>query len=349
MSEHLTSWLMDAGGPVIRYRTATELMDGVPEAALAVLRNELLESPMVRLWLERLDGLRGIHNSGNDILENVAGRLLVEFGLRADFAPLGSLTDQILERMTAPPHGWLDEFERSILAWAAVWAGITHHAITDFMAHRLDVLSNMARTEDYDIYAPPGTYTDLPARYRDVPVVDPRLYPAFSFEFPVLHDILWMAKCPVALLGPDAARKIDDVVRYVLDPRYQALRRGYGMIRAGKRHYYVMGWSVHLPGYGGAPVAERNAPIYLQWLDILGRLPVAREHAWFQSGLDFVRGFRTTEGRYRFPRAFLPERASGYWVLGAHMGLEDNRRSEHALEVESTFRALRLQRAADAM
>jgi hypothetical protein len=248
--------------------------------------------------------------------------------------------------MTTPPHGWLDEFERTILAWAAAWAGVTDPSITAFVARRLDTLWKTACAEDYDIYAPPGIYTDMAPRYRDVPVVDPRLYPDFSFAFPFLHDILWMAHF-AAHLGPDAARQIDVVVRYALDPRYQAIRRGYGMIRAGKRHYYVMGWSVHLPGYGGAPIEERDAAVYLQWLDILGRLPAAREHPWFRSGLDFVRGFRTAEGRYRFPRAFLPEKASGYWVLGAHLGLEENRRAEQALEVESTFRALRLIRTAE--
>lgn len=338
---------MEAGGPVIRYRTATELVDGVSEADLAVLREELLASPLVRLWLERLDTVRGIHNSGNDILENVAGRLVVDFGLQAGWAPFDEWIQQLLKRMGTRTDGWLDEFERAIIAWALAWAGITDPLMTAFLARRLDILWNTACNEDYDIYAPPGIYTDMAPRYRNVPVVDPRLYPPFSFQFPFLHDILWMAKYPAALLGPDAARKIDAVVRYVLDPRYQALRPGYGLIRAGVRHYYVMGWSVHLPGYGGASITERDASTYLQWLDILGRLPAAREHPWFRSGLEFVQSFRAADGRYRFPRSFLPEKASGYWVHSAHLGLEVNRRSEHALDMESTFRALRLLRLAE--
>jgi hypothetical protein len=47
------AWLLDAGGPVIRYRTARDLMDRAG-TALDGLRRDLLRSPLVRRWLARL-------------------------------------------------------------------------------------------------------------------------------------------------------------------------------------------------------------------------------------------------------------------------------------------------------
>ncbi|MFH1513928.1 MAG: hypothetical protein ABIG42_00555 [bacterium] len=46
--------------------------------------------------------------------------------------------------------------------------------------------------------------------------------------------------------------------------------------------------------------------------------------------------------RWCFPREYLPEKQRGYYVCGAYMGLEDGRRSKKVLELESTFRMLRI-------
>ena len=47
-------WLMQEGGPVIRYRTATELADAPGAAERKRLERALIESRLVRLWLGRL-------------------------------------------------------------------------------------------------------------------------------------------------------------------------------------------------------------------------------------------------------------------------------------------------------
>jgi hypothetical protein len=40
----------------------------------------------------------------------------------------------------------------------------------------------------------------------------------------------------------------------------------------------------------------------------------------------------------------MPERQSGYWVQGAYMRLEENRRSRRSLELDSTFRMCAIKR-----
>ena len=50
----LARWLLVSGGPAIRYRTATEVLDSAPGVDVAQLAGALLASPMTQLWLERV-------------------------------------------------------------------------------------------------------------------------------------------------------------------------------------------------------------------------------------------------------------------------------------------------------
>ena len=53
---------------------------------------------------------------------------------------------------------------------------------------------------------------------------------------------------------------------------------------------------------------------------------------------------RTPRGTYHFPARYLREQPSGYWVQGAYMRLQENRRARLSLELESTFRMLKIKR-----
>ena len=54
----LVQWLLENGGPAIRYRAATELMDDVQGIDLERLAEDLVQSRMVQLWMDRFAPLR---------------------------------------------------------------------------------------------------------------------------------------------------------------------------------------------------------------------------------------------------------------------------------------------------
>ena len=58
------------------------------------------------------------------------------------------------------------------------------------------------------------------------------------------------------------------------------------------------------------------------------------------------KAFRTPQGTYRFPGGYLRE-SEGYYVSGYGMGLGENRRKPLGLEIESTFRMLKIRRLSD--
>ena len=74
----------------------------------------------------------------------------------------------------------------------------------------------------------------------------------------------------------------------------------------------------------------------------MAHFPIAVRSAWFRRSLDHLESFRTDEGAYRFPAAYLREQSSGYWVTGAYMRVEENRRRRVALTLDSTFRMCKI-------
>jgi len=133
------------------------------------------------------------------------------------------------------------------------------------------------------------------------------------------------------------------VIAYILHPDYQALHEGYGYMRSGPRRYWSMGWSVHLAGYDGLTFERAiHAYTFVQRLELMAHFPIARRSRWFLDGLAHLEGFRTEQGTYCFPARYLREQPNGYWVQGAYMRLEENRRARQSLALDSTFRMLKI-------
>lgn len=358
MDDHaLIQWLLENAGPAIRYRTATELTDSSP-GTVDELMADLLDSPMVAQWLAQVGqpgGFTSFHGSDPGAFENVCAKLS-ELGLRAGIAPLDSrmrpYRDWLSEATSAPEedpdrteaehviHGAWVRMAASCLAFAGYR---TDHAVGTVLSQRLGVLYEFARLGTYDIYIDQDAFGDFNNAFRKKQLVNP----AWNNVLPGISDIYGLAHLSPDLT--DAQSQVDTVVAYVLHPDYQALDDGYGAMRTGKRRYWSMGWSVHLPGYDGFAFDDarhpNSFPSYLvQRLELMAHFAVARGHRWFQDCLEHLEEFRTPQGTYRFPSSYLCERRQGYWVTGAYMRLEENRRRRQSLEADSTFRMLKIKR-----
>ncbi len=348
MERHeLIQWLMKNGGAIVRYRTAAELLDDPSGVDLDRLSKQLLESPQVRLWLGRLKDVVKFHDSGNDRLENVMGKLL-EFGLRAGMLPLDKGVARFRKWMASGmdrPRGIMRMLNGAIAASSLVRAGYDDDPLCRLLSWRLDALCSFVRTNGYDLYANPKRYPDIPKAFRGRALVKPELTPDGEYTLPCIHDFYAFSAFPTPMADTATRRKVNQLVKYVLDDAYQALPEGYGILRAGKRRYYAMGWSVHLPGFHGFGLDDHHAGQLVQRVELMGHFPTARKHRWFKGCMEHLENFRTDDGTWRLPRRYLKEQKVGYWVGGAHMGLEENRRSSRATEIESTFRMLKIRRA----
>ncbi|MCJ7552013.1 MAG: hypothetical protein MUQ30_20270 [Anaerolineae bacterium] len=366
--DDLVLWLLEYGGPAIRYRTAMELFSGPTDLDVARLSADLLASPMTQPWLDRVgvpgNGFFGFHHSRPEAFENAASKLC-DLGLRVGMVLLdekmlpyrrwlegqaeaindiaeGSHSDVVTREVTqAALDSGIRWFEAVLVAARLAWLGYPDAAVGICLTRRLETLHALARTGDHDIYIDQDTFGDYPNDpFRKRRFVDPQ----FNGILPSIHDLYALAHFPSALLDAAAQHKIDTVAAYVLHPDYQALEDGYGVMRAAPRRYFSMGWSIHLPGYDGFDFDNGQAGMLVQRLELMAHFPVARRSQWFRRTLDHLESCRTETGTYRFPASYLREQAGGYWVTGAYMRLEVNRRNRLSLEIESTFRMCKIKR-----
>jgi len=334
------AWLLQEGGPAIRYRTATELVDDATGIDVAQLATDLVASPMVQQWVRQIREPRDMwsyHGSNANALENACAKLC-ELGLRAGMS-------RDFDRRIEPYRNLLSEAPglvwNPITGGCLTWARYHDEALLDWLRARLEVLNRTAAAGNYDIYIDQDTYGDFPDAFRKRPLVDPQYYGRLVG----IWDVYALSRWPESLASAEAQEQIDAVIGYILHPGYQALDEGYGVMRDKPRRYYSIGWSVHLPGYDGFEFQRAmHAAMLVQRVELMAHLTVARQHPWLQQSVAHLESYRTDRGTYRFPSSYLCERTSGYYVTGAYMRLEENRRRRAALELDSTFRMLKIKR-----
>lgn len=341
--ETAPSWLMENAGPVIRYRTATELVGRTKLTKR--LESEWTKSALVSHWLGRLGtdcGRSGLHGAKEDTFENVMGKLF-DLGLQAGLPKLDRRTEPfrkwIGDQRLRPRSGYLPVFHRTLAcAFLAMMGYGEEEPIKEWIERRLDIVYPFAHHGDLTgVYVSPERMPSIPKAFRGTPLVDPSLYPGEDLALPWIHDINAFLHTRSLMEDPIQRSKVDTVIRFILTPGYQGLRPGYGVVKHGPR-YYMMGWSVHLPGYHGSAVIGSEFGRRLLLLSLLARSGGARENEWFHRSWSSLTRYEDDHGLVSFPTGTMPEKRSGIWVLGMRMGLEQNRRRNNSWVSESTFR-----------
>lgn len=351
----LDRWLLENGGPAIRYRTATELLAGRHDADPAALEQELLEWPMVQTWLERLEpnfAFNALHGGKPNCFENTMGKL-TQLGCRAGMPPLDEKIAPFLEWLADTPANDDSQAEfvtraysQPIVAAFLMRAGYgEEQPVAAIAQRRLNTLYEFCRQGRYDIYVDMDTgspnYPAIPDSYRRHRLVDPDLYPNGDMCLPDLYDLHLLAALPRSLRTPETENKLEAIIDYIMQTDYQHLPEGYGIVLLDKNRYWVMGWSVHLPGYFGFPdhISDPDPAMrrLVRMLVLMAHFPAAHRYLWYRQAIAHLARNRPQHGVFNFPAGCLSDIGIGYWIRGSYMGLEENRRRSGVRELESTF------------
>jgi len=341
-------WLMNNSGPVIRYRTALDLLH--EEARAPALEKHLLASSLVRFWLGKLNpnpNRKTLHGAKTETYENVMGKLY-EFGLRKGNSTLDSKTKPfrkwLKQQIKLSNEGYLPVFHRTLTAAFLVLTGYAEdEAVKEWVLRRLETVHAFAKQGNLrEAYVPQNSFPSFPKAFRNTPLLNPELYPDDELKLPWIHDINAFLHSPLIMEDATSREKVETVVRLILNPEYQRLHVGYGVVRHQSGRYYMMGWSVHLPAYSQPDVPAEDFGRLLLLLNLLGRSGTAKESIWYKRSIEILKRFKDKDNLISFPRATLPEKRTGCWVLGHRMGLEEKRRTHKAITCESTFRFLEI-------
>lgn len=332
-----TKTLLTHAGPVIRWLVATETPDLIPAADRRSLLSDLLACREVRRWLNLL-GTGPVHHSKDSAAENALAKL-GEYGLRAG---IPELDDRALPYCAvdegAPYHA-----EAIVLVPFLIRTGYASEPrVARWITTRIETLYEQAKKGDYYLYMDDSDKTSLPPSQRDKPFYRPHLGQHWTeLRLPTCYDLYAMAYLPKT--DPDTCEKIETIVAYLLDPRFQSAVDGYVWNRRLRRPYAAgRVFLACLPG-------EENPQRLVLFLEMLAAFAAGRQSDWFRAGIAHLETYRTERGTYRFPRSYLTEKSGHYLYTGAHMGLGESPRNEAALEIESTFRMLRLKRLISAV
>lgn len=337
-------WLLQNSGTVIQERTKTELLD----QEHGYSQDNVLELAEVQRWLKLL-GSGPVHIGRDHAAENCLAKL-AEYGLTAG---IPALDEKALPYCS--PEACKTEYDYFILLPFLIRLGYGNHpAVHGWFEQRMAELLRTAGLTTYDIYMNEDDKQTVPASLR----VKKLYRPEFNREFPLpsCYDFYSMAYGYNVFITE--RKKIDSVVDYILDARYQTTPGGYIWDAEKRRHYAAgRGYLATLPVMVGVPeweaepqiigegkrgVVYPDAPRLVLFMEAGVLLPGVRKSPWFQRHLAHLQAFMTPAGRYKLPREYLLEREGYYLYSGSHMGLAENRRNRSWLEIESTFRMARL-------
>ncbi|MHA1958557.1 MAG: hypothetical protein ACW968_16740 [Candidatus Thorarchaeota archaeon] len=338
-------WLFINAGPVLKFRTLVDLIREKNVGLVASALEELLIVPEVINWLSLLQPkfeLNDVHSSRNKAYENIMGKL-VQLGLRAGM--------QLFDIKTLPYRVWLSEntgqppdkphcvFIRTIVASFLAQAG--YGATSSVKTHvnsRLDALYEFAENPEFEsIFVDKSNHNELSKNKIGHRFINPDLYPDQQFRLPWIHDISGIVNCISIMDSISQRKKAERIVEMVLSSEYQDIPRSYGIARYGKKDY-VVGWGVHLPGFASIPEGRDFAEMLLI-MEMLAPFNCVRKSTWFRKSLDYLESFKTEFDTYSFPRAWLPE-------SGTRMAYDKRAGKPNAVELESTFRYMRICRLA---
>jgi hypothetical protein len=326
LEKHLIEWLFTNSGPILRCRIAVDLMDASSRERER-LYQESLATPEVHRWLDNLDQARNIHGSRDTDVENSLAKLLA-YGFGRELDKLDRKVQQILGE---PRKIW----EPLVLCPYLVQAGYSSHPLVNaWFTERIEMLYQTARTGSYDFYLTVDEARKVPKAWQGKPIYRDEYGHQAGYALPTCFDLYALAFRPSASPIADLDLKCETIAVYLSDPHFQSTPGGYGWDKQ-KRQCYAAG-RVFL-----ACVEPWRLVLFLE---LGAHFKAAIRSGWFRQGMEILEGYRTETGTYCFPARLLQEKVGNHIYGGSHMGMGENRRSRLALELESTFHMLIIQK-----
>ena len=335
-------YLLESGDIFIRYRTLTELCGMQCQEDL---QKKIIHSERAQKILQCLREHKEYHGATLYSVENSLN-ILIDMGFRYDHGftefdqILDSLYDELRKQSTDPDHVLRFLFCHLVTIPFLARAGMCNSFITDFIQERIELIYDFVIQDNYDIYDDVSKYKNIPKSFRSRSIISPQLYENGHFQFPLIYDLYGfsglMTFLPENMLG-----KVNRIISYILDNRFQAIEDGYGILHSNKG-YHAMGWDPKPPtltdnGYSNSILLRA---------ELFGSFEAGRHSVWFNEMTALLEKYTDEYHLYHFPKYFLTEKDS-CWILGNHMSLGENRRRKNALTLESTFHALKIMRLLD--
>jgi hypothetical protein len=366
MNNKIEEWLMENGGPAIQLRlsalqNSSNAKNDIDNSVAALISIEGVHSV-----LNYLDGFKAsgidkkslehlIHYYKDTCIDSFFP-LIMDMGFKAGVPifdeKIAPVTD-IFKYLVAFANEYDYCFCFALMLHRFFFmSGFLFPELIESMNVRINAIHKSAEEHILDIYQDDSKLPKKPQIWSDVGVLKDELNPFSSVAakpLPTIYDVSAMAYYADICTDPEITKKIDDIITYILDPEFQKIRLGYGVLWVKARRIYIAcGWSPTLPLFesDGRLIRLIQFPA-LEYLDVMSHFKTARKSEWFHDCLNHFEQFKTEKGTYIFPneyhylhkkyidRAFLNE---------TNMSLKRNERELKKRELVSTMKMLEIYR-----
>lgn len=313
----LKNRLLEQGGPAVHLRIHSAQPGHIHKDCCEKAVPELLKMEEVSALLSLLDGCSTnvrdkktlehfIHSYRETCIDQFFPRLM-DLGFRAGMPAFDEKMQPIRELFSylLTKNEDYCYYYRIMLHRFFFMAGYKYPEVIASMQQRLDALYKSANERIFEIYRDESILPKKPKQWTQIGVVKEVLDPfsqSAQKPLPTIYDIEALAYFPDN--KPENRAKIDTIIAYILDPEFQKIREGYGLLwDKEKRVYRACGWSPTLPLCGDAEVSSHFDHV-LDVLLILSKFEAAKKSRWVGNCADYIKRYRTQSGTYIFPKEY---------------------------------------------
>ena len=315
-------------------------VDDTKSKAYKTNYNDLLRLPEISYWKKRIPmsiDVTTILGSKDSCFENSFAKLLT-YGLNTSEILPKNLLEKYLSFLEKKKcENIYDSLARLVVANYLFASGLSNNIVDEIVTKRINCLFDFVTSSPikFNIYSE-STEIRIPSQYHSKKLVNPILYQKNELILPLVYDIFIFYHI-YEKVSESLRIKIDTIIEYISDSRYQAFDYGYGLIKRSKNKFHSMGWSTHLPFYNDNLATNyfEKGLIYRMVLFSKFNNPVIQN--WIEEMLIKLEKFKINSYQYCFPHQLLPETKNSYFMNGRHMGLGENRTKKLSRIIESTY------------
>lgn len=362
MIHSLENWLLEQGGPAIKLRLSALQDFNKSQNEISSFVSALLDLDDVHSILDKLDGFQTperdkktlehlIHFYKDTCIESFFP-LITDLGFKAGIPIFDEKlipVKNVFQYLYASADEYDYCFNFSLMLYRFFYiSGYLFPEAEDFLIKRLNAVHKAASENLLDIYQDESKLPKKPEIWAEIGILKNELNP-FKYTaqkpLPTIYDIWSFAYYTQYCSDPEIIQKINDVITYVLNPDFQKIREGYGLLWVeSRRMYHACGWSPTLPIFDTDGHLIQSGPFPpLEYLDIMSHFELTHKSQWFQDSLKHLDQFKTERGTYIFPNEYLHKKYIDKAYLNeSNLSLKRNERDLRKRELVSTMKMVEI-------
>jgi len=323
-------WLTENGGAAIKLRLIKEGLISqdsydINELADEILQNEKIknaityfdkfidypeklgDTPYRKYFRENRDPVHGCFEDCLEMYMPFLIRLGFMKGVKVLDGKIVYLQDaykafnrQDAQNNTAPMLG-------IIITTYLLWSGYYFDDIEKIMTDRLNVVHKVTTIDSFEYYEKDINKIRSPKRWMNNLILKDEFNPYYinaGYSLPIIYDIGLMLEIYKFIKDENVKDKIDDVMRFILNPQYQKIRGNYGWIWSfNEKTYHACGPGICLPLFESDEL-NGGEWSFLNILEMMSLSPVMCKSKWFNKCMNYLEQYKTENGTYLYPDQF---------------------------------------------